>query len=463
MPYKIQPIKELRDQLVRYAPRDKKVEQLDRAENFYREIDTEKKYTYKSICFFITEYRPEMHADLLFPGQEVKNDLLQFIDDLADSIVIPLEQVKESTWTIERLCEKFHVSSKTVLRWRKLGLVSRRFLIDGKKRIGFLNGSVEHFLANNPERVRRGEHFSQLTGEEREAIIQQAKKLSKKGKTSTQVARQLAAKTGRGVETIRFMLKAYDAANPDDAIFSNRNSPLSEEIKQRIYRDFRQGETVENLAGRYKRTLAMIYRIIGVYRVRRIMELPLEYIDDPEFHTTETRRKDAVFTGPALVHDADFTGNFDEDTVGSEVFIETENGSDSTGLNEIPPLSVEQETHLFRKMNYLKYKANQLRMTLDKEKPKIRVMTQIEKYYDQAVQTKQEIIAANLRLVASNARKHVSSAADFHELVSEGNLVLTKAVETFDYTRGNKFSTYANWAMMRHFAKMVSRKKRFTV
>ena len=478
--YKIQPIKELRDQQVRYAPREKKIEQLERAEKFYREIDTKKKYTYKSICFLITEYRPEMYADLFFPGQEVKSDLLQFIDDLADSVAIPLEQAKEPTWTIEQLCERFSVSSRTILRWRKIGLISRRFLVAGQKRVGFLNGSVEYFIANNPECVRYGKHFSQLTEEEREAIILQARKLSKKGKTPTEVARQLSQKTGRGVETIRAMLKAFDEANHDDTIFPNRNTPLSEEIRLRIYQDFRKGETIESLAKRYKRTIAGIYSILGVYRVRRIMELPLDYMDSPEFHTAEAKRLDAAFIGPMptgpmptgrvrqnsqITHSS--VNDSDEDIVGSEVFVETESEDESrrpppylAGLYEIPLLTGEQETHLFRKMNYLKYKANTLRTTLDKEKPKILVMTQIEEFYDQAVQTKHEIIASNLRLAAFMAKKHVSPVADFLELMSNGNLILMQAVEKFDYSRGNKFSTYATWAMMKHFARLIPHEKK---
>jgi RNA polymerase primary sigma factor/RNA polymerase sigma factor len=478
--YKIQPIKELRDQQVRYAPREKKIEQLERAEKFYREIvsvpgNTAKNYSYKSICFLITEYRPEMYADLLFPGEEVKSDLLQFIDDLANSIAIPLEQVNEPTWTTAQLCEKFNVSSKTISRWRKIGLISRRFLVDGKKRVGFLNSSVEHFIAWCPELVRRGKHFSQLTEEERTAIIQQAKKISQKGKTPTEVARLLSEKTGRGVETIRSMLKVFDEANPETAIFPNRNSPLPEEVRLKIYQSFRKGETIEKLAEQYKRTKASIYNIIGVYRVRRIKELPLDYIDSPEFHTTETRQKETLFTGPMpsgkRQQNSKTTpfpiGNLEEDIVGSEVFVAAENQNDSTGqppylagLYAIPLLTPEQERHLFRKMNYLKYKANKLRATLNEEKPKIHLMTQIEQFYDQAVQTKHEIIAANLRLAASIARKHVSPVADFYELMSDGNLVLMKAVEKFDYSRGNKFSTYATWAIMKHFARLIPLEKK---
>ncbi len=114
-----------------------------------------------------------------------------------------------------------------------------------------------------------------------------------------------------------------------------------------------------------------------------------------------------------------------------------------------------QEAYLFRKMNYLKYKAGRLRAKLDADRPKRTLMDQIERLYDEAVSTKNQIIRANLRLVVSIAKRHVGPAQNFFELVSDGNMSLMRAVEKFDYARGNKFSTYASWAVMKNFARTI--------
>ena len=84
-----------------------------------------------------------------------------------------------------------------------------------------------------------------------------------------------------------------------------------------------------------------------------------------------------------------------------------------------------------------------------------RLMTRIEKLCQETVVTRNQIICANLRLVVSIAKRRLGPAQNFFELVSDGNVSLMRAVERFDYSLGNSFSTYATWAIINNFARTI--------
>ena len=56
---------------------------------------------------------------------------------------------------------------------------------------------------------------------------------------------------------------------------------------------------------------------------------------------------------------------------------------------------------------------------------------------------REKMITSNLRLVVNVAKKYTLSGIDLMDLIQEGNKGLMRAVEMFDYRKGNKFSTYA--------------------
>ena len=132
------------------------------------------------------------------------------------------------------------------------------------------------------------------------------------------------------------------------------------------------------------------------------------------------------------------------------------------GLYRVPLLSPYGEQFLFRKLNYLRHWVSVLRERLLKASgPRRDLVETIEGMFEEIDRIRGRIIECNLRLVVSISRRFSDSRNGFEELVSEGNLILMKAVDRFDYGRGFRFSTYATHAVQRHIFRLFqTRQKR---
>jgi RNA polymerase primary sigma factor len=123
-------------------------------------------------------------------------------------------------------------------------------------------------------------------------------------------------------------------------------------------------------------------------------------------------------------------------------------------------LTPEVERALFRRMNFLKYRATRLRSQLEAARPQRSLIDEIEGLLRSADECRTRLVESNLRLVAATARRFKGAIVDFEELLCEGNVVLLHCVDLFDFSRGFRFSTYATNAIQRHLYRLITRRQR---
>jgi RNA polymerase sigma factor (sigma-70 family) len=450
--FRIEALKELTDQQVRFAPPGQRLAQLARAEKLLTEIDLERSYPYQYVCFRVTEFRPDSHQDLLISGGDLEHDLYLLIQSLARSApAVTVDEVEEPVLTLEEMSKQLNVSTKTISRWKSRGLVGRSIMRNGRRQMGFLKSVVDRFMAANHQRVQKSGRFSQLSDSEKEDILRRAKRLSRVNQgTLTEVARRIAKRLGRSPETIRYTIRNFDRMHPEQALFPDVTGVLDTHSKENLYSSYRRGISVQSLAKQFNITASSVYRSIHEAEAKRLLDQPLDYIYHESF---DDPAQEAEIVGP--MPDAE-----DYEAKRYALKVPKDAPPELASLYNLPLLTKEQEQHLFRKMNFLKHKAHQLRLKINPLRVRTQDFKEIEALQEQSATVKDHLISCNMRLVVAIAKRHAAQSDNFFELLSDGNMSLIRAVEKFDYSRGNKFSTYASWAIMKNFARSIPEEKR---
>lgn len=316
---------------------------IEKGENFIFFIESKKSYV-KDFVYNRLGGRSETKETI--SGKA----LIEEIQNLIDKFSQEIEKVPTTYYTIKELQEKFNVSHKTILNWKKRGLVSYK-TSDNNKLI-FSEENINRFCKKFPKLVERGKKFERITGYEINNILNSSERLDKAGCNFPQKVKSLAFSFNRSQVSIRDILKKAGHQNLE-------KQPRTPDIKTK----------------------------------------PIVYVYSKEF-------EDRVWV-PEL---SEFEGDL---------------------------LSREEEIIVFKAYNYLKFKAFKAQERGDYKK--------CQEYYDKAMEFRNEIIVKNYKLIysVSSRQRQKNDFISMQELVDKGLMSLMLAIDKFDFTLGNKFSTLA--------------------
>ena len=123
-----------------------------------------------------------------------------------------------------------------------------------------------------------------------------------------------------------------------------------------------------------------------------------------------------------------------------------------------PLLTAEEEIELAKRIE--RGKEASLRLQEMGKNGDVGLRADLMALVDDGQAAREHLGRANTRLVVSIAKRYMGQGLPFPDLIQEGNVGLMRAVDKYDYNRGNRFSTYATWWIRQAITRALAQKTR---
>ncbi len=409
------------------SPADVRARYADRLERFLLELEPARTYPYEFVYFRIVGMRAAVTHLQTFTGDELRPDLVLLMEALSAGTAPPATSTGEKVYTVDEACERLGVTSRTLHRWRRRGLMARRYRFpDGGRRLGVRASALDRFLEAEGGRPAASASGRRLTPKEEEDIAGRVERLRGEGLSTTAAAEHVAEQVGRAKETVRLVLKRREG---DDGQGGGR---LSEEERRALLADYRAGTSAEALAERSGRSTSSVYRILNQERARELLAADVSYVGGADLDEVDAPADEGV---QALMERLEAT-------------------QPPPGR---PPLSRDEERALFRAYNATRRQIARDRAELDPARyVPTRALRELEDLSARAARIKELIARLHLPLVERVVRQHAAAPAEARALLAQGRALLGDVIDSFDYTGRGRLGSLVTLDLQKAFARTTA-------
>ncbi|MBB6429236.1 sigma-70 family RNA polymerase sigma factor [Algisphaera agarilytica] len=178
---------------------------------------------------------------------------------------------------------------------------------------------------------------------------------------------------------------------------------------------------------------------------------PIDFIDDERFYEPQAWR---TILDPKE--------DIPRASVGWYTRLAHERANDPRLKNaKLPLLTAAQERVIFLRFNYARFRAEQVRESINPKRFGVTKARELLKWHRMAMQLREQIAEYNLALVLAMAKRLPPGSVDFPEMISEGNMALLRGIDKFNVSKGFKFSTYACRAILKAFSRLGMKTTRY--
>lgn len=428
--FKLKRIGELHRQLM-LSPPEVRRRHADRLERLLLNLEPDRVYPYEFIYFRVTGFRPAENYMESYRGEELQPELHRSLERLTETVPQPADELEEPVRTIDELRGRFEVSRRTLHRWRRRGLVARKYEFpDGSVRIGVRESALEQFVEAHRDSLSFSGGFSRLSEREKAQIARRVERLRQTEDLSTTAAAgRVAEELDRAQETVRRAVKERQ-----DRATEGSPNRLTSRAKHQIYAEYNRGAPVEELSQRYDRSRSSIYRVINSERARQLLRRNVTYINDEDFDSPHA-----------------------EEAILEEGWRTLRRRMDSRAASDEAPLDAEEEVTVFRAYNYLKSRLAGLHEQVNPRRyVRTETLDRIEELTERIEQIERWLQRLYTPLVKRVARQHAGGGTPVAELTEEGTALLEKLIQSYDYRERSRFPAYLRLELQKAFARMLS-------
>jgi DNA-binding transcriptional MerR regulator len=418
---------------------------MDAAERLVEEIEPDRAYPHEFIVFKLTGYRSDRSTDpVMVDGADVRPDLVAVVQHLSQTIELPADYEGREALPIESVCRTLGVSTRTLQRYRREGLICHYVSGAGGHQLVCFADALDRFRQRHDTRLEQARRFTRIPASEQQRIVDEARSFARRGVSLNQAARELAGRHGRAHETIRGVLQRHDrdAATP---IFPP-GGPLTAEQRAVLHRAWRFGVPPAELARRFDRSAPAVHRAINQVRQHLLASLPLTWVDLATFERADAEQ--VILAAPAVIE------GLDRDRLDPDVLAMVEAAHANVDQD---PADADAEDALLAAFNLLKRRARNAVTTLPAAAGDAE-LDPIETDLRWASLLKRRLVGIALPFALRACEQFLHRRLDelpadaMLDGVSDALDLIADAIETVDPGRGQRLERVTSFAMDRALA-----------
>lgn len=437
---------------LRFSSREALLRQIERVEELAGAIDAAQSYPIEFVAFRITGYRDaELPSGGVVKGDALAADLPGVIERLCEAAEISLgDPSLRGGLSAAELAKKWDVSRKTLMRYRRFGLIARHAVgKGGRVHAVYMPGVVARVEAARKREISKAAGFTRIDGATRKRMLSRAARYRARFRCSlNQIAARLSERFDRSHEAVRQLLKKHERAITKSEPSAG---PLDERGRRVAERAMRRGIEPAAVAERFARTRQAVVRAAAMERGAMLRAwVESGAMDRPESPVFSRADSAEVILAPASVRVA--LSEKCERTLGELV-----------ALRKRGTASAKEERERALACHFLVRRAAGIAATIDRLHPEPTKIDECFTMLRWATLLKIVLMRSQLPLLVSTIESVLDTplelaplgAAKLREMMEAGLAALSEGVNHFDAAKGGRLAAPAGLALNRAITRVA--------